>query len=851
MVSLTAAALFEIPGHKRVVGLVGGTAVRDVVIPMRAVCRYPDLIFREEARLGRVFGIATKDADHKEEVLYPVSALTPPPPPGCSDLPLCRASALPELSLAAAATTAIPELVSSGGLTPQQGVAVAGMISAEDPVIFAAFLVAGTAGAHGRGDLGHALETCADANPLGGESMVGGVGRKWVRGDALRSLASMLEMVLADRARGRVRLGRRRPGAVDGVAPGTRCQDTSERETGAKGGGGEKKFHASPSVPEWFQADAIALADVALVTGKITKTTYIRALHRAVTLDHGLVRAYHADLDRHRRRGGYEGKPQVTHRAFGAGVAETPPPTSAPCTAMAGGGGGGGGVDGGSKGSGGGATGDEVRTRETEPKHGLLRQALSWIEEGTATGGLSARHRAIVERAIATEHPWVSAIYEECKETGDVRGLVLNLQRLPALLERDQATAYTADVSEPPPPGEADSPFWLRQQHQSRQPRPHERRDVCQAQDIQAPPRSLPSERRWSGTRDSANVSDGINATNDTNGNNGAYGGGGDGGTDPSTSQNVREQLGRVIAGCSKLLQMRGAIGEMQARALSVMASRASPALLAALEAYQANQDIEDLLRTLQTVVKAEPSLDEENSDGQKVRPLRTFRHQVFQKQQKQQQQSPKTGDAGVRRYKKGSGHPDQQRVTNAASAAATGATATAGTALSPVGPFAAGGREDGGGITSDKQIATSCWIRAVVRRSASGARAQELVSAKFAGIRSAAEARARASGDVGVGVGVGAKASTASAASSSGHQGTYDVETSGDKRLRQDVSHLIAVMDKSKMLTDRQRVYLLAQMGQRITQAARERHVRYRESGDSKELYAVLMALSAPASRD
>ena len=140
---------------------------------------------------------------------------------------------------------------------------------------------------------------------------------------------------------------------------------------------------------------------------QITKTTYIRALHRAVTLDHGLVRAYHADLDRHRRRGGYEGKPQVTHRAFGAGVAETPPPTSAPCTAMlfeerrssqtttatstgmaleespvdprrgagfTSAGGGGGGVDGGSKGSGGGATGDEVRTRETEPKHGLLRQ---------------------------------------------------------------------------------------------------------------------------------------------------------------------------------------------------------------------------------------------------------------------------------------------------------------------------------------------------------------------------------------------------------------------------------------------------------------------------------------------
>lgn len=37
--------------------------------------------------------------------------------------------------------------------------------------------------------------------------------------------------------------------------------------------------------------------------------------------------------------------------------------------------------------------------------------------------------------------------------------------------------------------------------------------------------------------------------------------------------------------------------------------------------------------------------------------------------------------------------------------------------------------------------------------------------------------------------------------------------------------------------------------MGRRITERARECHTRYLESGDSKELYAVLMALSAPTS--
>lgn len=54
-------------------------------------------------------------------------------------------------------------------------------------------------------------------------------------------------------------------------------------------------------------------------------------------------------------------------------------------------------------------------------------QALSLIEDGS--GGLSARHRAVVEHAIADEHPWVAAIYDECKETGDVRGLMVGRGR--------------------------------------------------------------------------------------------------------------------------------------------------------------------------------------------------------------------------------------------------------------------------------------------------------------------------------------------------------------------------------------------------------------------------------------
>lgn len=75
----------------------------------------------------------------------------------------------------------------------------------------------------------------------------------------------------------------------------------------------------------------------------------------------------------------------------------------------------------------------------------MYEQALHWIVEGKVSGGLSAHHKAIVEHAIAIEHPWVSAIYEECKETGDVRGLVvrtveaLKCQAIDRLTERAAA----------------------------------------------------------------------------------------------------------------------------------------------------------------------------------------------------------------------------------------------------------------------------------------------------------------------------------------------------------------------------------------------------------------------------
>lgn len=52
-----------------------------------------------------------------------------------------------------------------------------------------------------------------------------------------------------------------------------------------------------------------------------------------------------------------------------------------------------------------------------------MEQALALIAEGI--DGLDEHDEGVVENAISSEHPWVSAIYDECKETGDVRGLMV------------------------------------------------------------------------------------------------------------------------------------------------------------------------------------------------------------------------------------------------------------------------------------------------------------------------------------------------------------------------------------------------------------------------------------------
>lgn len=226
------------------------------------VSRYPDLIFREKERLGRVFRVVTKNAGREEEILFPLSALTPPPPPGRSDLPSAWASALPELRVATAETAVVPELVSTGVLTPQQGAVVVDMIRAEDPVVFAACRVAGAAAA----TAGLALSTAAGRKGGGARRVGGGDSPGWSR-DAKICLGSMLEIVLSG-AHGVNDTGAG-TAAGAGAREGRWCSARGVGFGGGDGCGEDDKGRGSREVPVWFQADAIALADVALVTGKV------------------------------------------------------------------------------------------------------------------------------------------------------------------------------------------------------------------------------------------------------------------------------------------------------------------------------------------------------------------------------------------------------------------------------------------------------------------------------------------------------------------------------------------------------------------------------------------------------
>lgn len=66
--------------------------------------------------------------------------------------------------------------------------------------------------------------------------------------------------------------------------------------------------------------------------------------------------------------------------------------------------------------------------------------------------------------------------------------------------------------------------------------------------------------------------------------------------TDPEKGEfaaNVIERLSRMIAGCARLLRLRGNVGEGDLHALRVMSERKSPALLVAVKAYGAIQNLE------------------------------------------------------------------------------------------------------------------------------------------------------------------------------------------------------------------------------------------------------------------
>lgn len=203
----------------------------------------------------------------------------------------------------------IPELVSSGALTPQQGAAAMDMVRAEDPVVFAACRVAGAAAA---GSLAPPSTVPASvavnsvAPGRGGGRIRGGTGASPGRDRKTQSsLASILQTVLTNRQRnvsgenvsGKGAGGGRQVGGGNEINAGGSetgpAWDRSEARASrhqceGDSGGGYSSVDAfaenrhirdrtgdsggSVGVPEWFQADLLALADLALVTGKVRIT---------------------------------------------------------------------------------------------------------------------------------------------------------------------------------------------------------------------------------------------------------------------------------------------------------------------------------------------------------------------------------------------------------------------------------------------------------------------------------------------------------------------------------------------------------------------------------------------------
>lgn len=303
--------------------------------------------------MGRkVFRVVAKDADHPEERLFPLSALTPPPPIGSSDLSLslprdvknrhqtigtaaesspggadlhftrprsALGSARPGSCLALFRNwnldaVVVPELVSIGALSLEDGRTVSAMIKEEDPAIISAFRVAAASVTAAATTITAASATTAAADvcttaggdidfkwhsekafatATRGDCGVGkGAGRGGSQGDGAEGLGTvgawmsshvrdrlvyMIEVVLGELRRRKGAADRSTydiGGRVDNYGGNVYAREPGN-ERGHEGsffGDGYTGYRASAHVvvPEMFQADVIALADVALVTGKVS-----------------------------------------------------------------------------------------------------------------------------------------------------------------------------------------------------------------------------------------------------------------------------------------------------------------------------------------------------------------------------------------------------------------------------------------------------------------------------------------------------------------------------------------------------------------------------------------------------